>query len=79
MSTISTSFSQRPIECPARLGAMLAGCSATFMWIVRVKPSWPYCSVIVSPSCVMRFTGPSNVQSNMMLVVSQRIRGFSVV
>ena len=50
-----------------------------FMWIVRVKPSWPYCSVIVSPLCVMRLTGPSNVQSNRMLVVSQRMRGLSVV
>ena len=27
--------------------------------------------------CVIRLTGPSNVQSKMMLVVSQRMRGFS--
>ena len=76
VSTTSTSFSQRPVEWPARLGSIFAGCSA-FMWIVRVKPYWPYCSVIVSPRCVIRFTGPSNVQSNRMLVVSQRMRGLS--
>ena len=77
VSTTSTSFSQRPIEWPARVGSIFAGCSFMFMWIVRVKPSWPYCSVIVSAVCVMRLTGPSNVQSNRMLVVSQRMRGFS--
>ena len=32
---------------------------------------------IVSLFWVMRLTGPSNVQSKMMLVVSQRIRGLS--
>ncbi len=77
VSTTSTSLSQRPIEWPARVRSMLAGCSFIFMWIVRVKPSWPYCSVIVSAVCVMRSTGPSKVQSNRILVVSHRMRGFS--
>ena len=77
VSTTSTSFSQRPIEWPARDGLIDAGCAAWFMCTVRVKPNCPYCRTIVSRFCVMRFTGPSKVQSKMTLVVSQRIRGLS--
>mgnify|MGYP006144913763 CR=1 FL=1 len=42
---------------------------------MRVKPSWPYSSVTLVGVCVMRLTAPSYVQSNKMLVVSQRMRG----
>ena len=44
---------------------------------MRLRPSWPYCITIVSLFCVMRLTGPSNAQSNVMLVVWQLKRGLS--
>ena len=56
---------------------MPAGCFDSFMWMVRVKPNCPYCRMISFLCCVIRLTGPSNVQSKMTLVVSQRSRGLS--
>jgi hypothetical protein len=74
LSTVSASPSQRPIECPARLGAILAGCAARSMCTVRVSPR-PYSIVMTSSLCVMRLIVPSKTQSNSTLVIWQLRRG----
>ena len=62
---------------PARLGLTFAGCPFMFMSIVRLISICPYWRTMVSLFCVIRLTGPSNVQSKRMLVVSHRNRGLS--